>query len=87
MMNVRIHIERLVLEGVPVTHAQGSALRAAVEAELTRLLAAGDLAPGLQAGGALRRVVAPAIALPGDPAPEYLGRQIARAVHTGLGWG
>ena len=38
-MNIHVHIERLVLDGRPVTTAQGPLVQAGLEAELTRLLA------------------------------------------------
>lgn len=37
-MSVRIHIDRLVLDGFPVTAGQAKQLQAAVEHELSRLL-------------------------------------------------
>jgi hypothetical protein len=39
-MNISVHIERLVLDGLFVSHGQRPLLQAAVEAELTRLLTA-----------------------------------------------
>ena len=51
-MNINVSIERLVLDGLPVSSAQGSLLGAAVETELARLLATGGLKMGLQFGGA-----------------------------------
>jgi len=38
-MNISLHIERLILEGLPITSNSGPQLQAAVEAELTRLFA------------------------------------------------
>ena len=52
-MNIHVHIERLVLDGLPVAPGRGDLVREAVEAELTRLLAEGGLVPGLTSGGAL----------------------------------
>ena len=36
--NIHLHIERLVLDGLPIDRGQGPHVQAAVEAELTRLL-------------------------------------------------
>ena len=43
-MNIKLHIERLVLDGLPVTRSQGPLVQAAMEAELARLMAEGGLA-------------------------------------------
>ena len=84
-MNINLHIERLVLDGVPVAQGREPVVRAAVEAELTRLLAADGLASDLAAGGALPRIQAGEIQLAGADNSEQLGRQIARAVYGGIG--
>ena len=36
--NIHLHIERLILDGLPIECAQGPHVQAAVEAELARLL-------------------------------------------------
>lgn len=83
-MRIRLHIERLVLDGLPAT--DGARLRAAVEGELARLLAAGGLGRGLAAGGALARLSVPPIHLERDGRrPDVLGRAVARSVHAGIG--
>ncbi len=84
-MNINIHIERLILDGLPIAHNHGPLVQAAVEAELARLLAADGLGPSLQAGGALYRVPGGSIQLMGDGNPNTLGQQIARAVYGGIG--
>ncbi len=84
-MNIHVHIERLILEGLPVEQRQTPQVQAAVEAELMRLLAAGGLAPAWQTGGATPRVAAADIQLPGQPNPAHVGRQIAGAVYRGIG--
>jgi hypothetical protein len=83
--NIHVHIERLVLDGLPVWHSQRPLLQAAVEAELTRLLAADGLAPNLQAGGALPSVPVRGIQLTSEGNPHTLGQQIAQAVYGGIG--
>ena len=37
-MRINVHIERLILDGLPVTSLQGPEVGAAVETELARLL-------------------------------------------------
>jgi hypothetical protein len=84
-MNIRLNIERLVIDGLPLGSAGADALRAAVEGELSRLLGEGGLAGGLQTGGALPVLRGGAVRA-GDPSdPGRLGRQIAGAIYEGIG--
>lgn len=83
--NITIYIERLILDGLPLTHSKQPLLHAAVEAELSRLLAAGGLAAHLQVGGAFPRVPGGTIQIAGEGDPARLGQQIARAVYGGIG--
>jgi hypothetical protein len=84
-MNINLHIERLVLDGLPVEHHHGPLVKAAVEAELSRLLSAAGLANSLASGGAVPAVAAPQIQLPSNNNPIQLGEQIGRAVYGGIG--
>ena len=52
-MDIHLHIDRVVLEDVTLPPGGRAALGTALEAELGRLLAAGGLAEGWQAGAAL----------------------------------
>ena len=83
-MNINVHIERLVLEGLPVSHARGPLVGAAVETELARLLSAGGLGLSLQSGGARPSVPVSAVPLTATK-PAQLGQQIAKAVYQGIG--
>jgi hypothetical protein len=80
--SVHLHIERLVLDGLPVSHHQGALVQAAIETELTRLLAEGNL--GALPGGAVPHLRAASIQLTHDSQPAHLGHQIAQAIHSGL---
>jgi sugar (pentulose or hexulose) kinase len=84
-MNLQLRIERLVLNGIEVAPARRPALRAAVEAELTRLLAGGGIAPELLTRGTTARVSGGPVELGGQPEPGLLGSRIAHAVHRGIG--
>jgi hypothetical protein len=53
-MNVRLHIERLILDGLPLAEAGAPHVQAAIETELALLIAAG----GVSADFADDRVVA-----------------------------
>ncbi len=83
--HVRVHIDRLVLDGVHVGAADRPHLQAAIEAELARLIASGGLSPELAQGVALPSVRAPQIALARDA--KQLGTSIAGAVYGGVGGG
>ncbi len=84
-VKIRVHIERLILDGLPVERRQGPLVRASVEQELRRLLAAGGLADRLRRGGALPEVRAGDVQLAGKSQPARLGQQIARSVYDGIG--
>jgi hypothetical protein len=83
-MNIELHIERLILEGLPVSPRDRANLQAAVEAELTRLLAAGGLRSELLSGGAMRSLSAGEFQVPNNQSPMDLGNQIAHTVHSGV---
>ena len=84
-MNINVHIERLILDGLPIGYGQRPQVQAAVEAELARLLADDGLSPELLAGGALPSVRAGSIQLANEGNTTQLGRQIAQAVYGGIG--
>ena len=83
-MNINIQIERLVLEGVPISSSQGRLLQEAVEEELGRLLSIGALPDNLQAGGVMPHVRGGAIQLTPGTNPNQLGQQIARVLYRGM---
>lgn len=80
---IKVHIERLVLEGLPLERRHGPQVQAAVEAELSRLMSDGGLGPELAAGGAVPSVRADGIKSIGG-SPAQIGRQIAKAVYGGM---
>jgi hypothetical protein len=84
-MNINVNIERLILDGVSVSHAQRPLLQAAVEAELGRLLSEGGLGTELRSGSALPSVPATPIQLSPDGNPTQWGQQIAQSVYRGIG--
>ena len=83
-MNVNLHIERLILDGLTVSPAERPLLQAAVETELTRLITDGGLSPALQEGGARPSLRAGGMELQGGENPTNLGTQIAQAVYKGM---
>lgn len=84
-MNINLHIERLLLDGIELAPGERPLLRAAVEEHLSRLLANGGLNNAMQSGGALYNVKAPSIQLADQGGLDGLGEQIAKAVYGGIG--
>jgi hypothetical protein len=84
-MNINLHIERLILDGLPIGSGQGALVQAAVEAELARLLVQGGIATSLQSDGAVPSVRADAIQLTAQSTPAQMGQQIAQSVYAGMG--
>jgi hypothetical protein len=84
-MNINLHIERLILDGLPIGHGQGRFVKAAVEAELMRLIAEDGLNQDFLSEGAVPSVKAEGIQLKNDGSPAALGHQIAKAVYGEIG--
>jgi hypothetical protein len=80
---VAVHIERLVLEGVPLTAGQGGQLRTAIIGELHRLIEQRGLEDPLPSGS-VPIAFAPQIEISSPARPLELGRQIARSLHESL---
>ena len=83
-MNVTIHIERLVLEGLPVGASEGPQVQAAVAVELERLVRTHGLAEGIRSGGPTPRLRGTDLRIAHE-APARLGQGIARSVFGGIG--
>jgi hypothetical protein len=84
-MNITVHVERLILEGLPIPPDQHLRVRVAVETELARLLSADGLSASLLSGGTWSCVPSNSIELTNVGTPVRLGQQIARAVYRGIG--
>lgn len=84
-MKIKLHIERLILDGLPLERMDGPLVQAAVESELARLLTAQGLHPSLLSGGATPSVRGGSIQLTSDSNPTGLGTEIAQAAYGGLG--
>jgi hypothetical protein len=90
-MPIHLHIDRLILDGMPVEAGDGPAVRDAVVAEVARLLtdrettdAAESRTSGLRRGGSLAWVRGGSVPVSTDLSPERLGHAIARATIDGL---
>jgi hypothetical protein len=84
-MNIELHIDRIVLYGLQVAPRDRAHLQAAIETELSRLLAAGGLRSEFLSGGAMRSLGAGEIQVTNNMSPLHLGNRIAQAVHGGVG--
>ena len=82
-MNVNLRIERLVLQEVAISRP--ALLEAAFTAEITRLLAGGNVPSLLRHGGSIPDLRTAEITLAPDSAA--VGAEIGRAVHAGLSRG
>lgn len=81
-MIIRLHIERVVIEGLPLNGAQTGVLRAALERELSRRFAEGTLDPKHLSGShAILR--GGTVAVDGV-APARFGERIAASVHDSV---
>lgn len=84
-MNITVHIERLILDGIAIPQRHRPLVQAALEEELARLLATSGLATGLQQSGTQQHVPAGVLEVKDTDEPSVLGRNIARAVYRGIG--
>jgi hypothetical protein len=84
-MNIRVHIERLIIEGLNMMPGQEAKVSAAVEGELKHLLAAGGLSPDLREGGLWQERRASPISARDDMNAAGLGTSIARSIYSGIG--
>ena len=83
-MNIQLHVERLVLDGLPISRYEGVLMRGVVERELGRLVGGGALISHLTSATAVPMLSGGKISLAGD-SPQRLGTQIAAAIHSGIG--
>lgn len=79
-MNINLHIERLVLDGVATSRP--ALLEAALAAEIARLLSVSNVPSLLRHGDAVPSIRTAPIALVTDPLA--MGREIGQAIHAGF---
>jgi hypothetical protein len=84
-MNINLHIERLILDGLPIERNRAAHVQAVVEAELTRLFTENGIASHLQTDGVTPSLIANAIQLTIGGSPTQMGTQIAQSVYSGIG--
>jgi hypothetical protein len=81
---ITLHIDRLLLDGLPLSRADGARLQVAMERELARLLGDGQLHQALSAGVALPVLRLSSIDLSRGMDPGQIGRALARVLHRGV---
>jgi len=84
-MNITLHIERLILDGLPISSHDARVIQAAVEAELTRLFAECGIVRSPGTSSAVPHVRAGSISLAHDSPPARLSQEIAGAVYKSIG--
>ena len=84
-MNIELHIERLIIDGVQVESNRRAELRNAVAAELTRLLAGAGLRAELLTTRAVPSLGGGEIEVTTNTSAAQLGGHIAEAVHGRIG--
>lgn len=81
---VHLRIDRLVVDGLPLSSQQGPAFQAALQAELAGLFTRRGLPSALDRSGALDRLDAGRVAFQARPNLFVAAAQVAQAVYRGL---
>jgi hypothetical protein len=83
-MTVRLHIDRLVLDGIAVAQADRPHLQEAIERELTRLIGEGGVSASFETGLNVPSVEAADLQIQPRGGAADLGHRIAGALYGGL---
>ena len=83
-MNINLHIDRLVLDGISLSPLEREMLQASVETELAQLLVRGELSRGLDHSRSVPLISTDSIRLAVGNQPKLLGKQIAQSVYGGI---
>ncbi len=83
-MNIRMHIDRMVLDGVEIAPDQRHVLQAAVEAELIRVLTESGIPADFHRVGNPARILAPPLDLKSSPDAKVFGAQIGAEVYSAI---
>jgi hypothetical protein len=86
-MKINLHIERLILDGVPFETKDRAKLQLAVQTELARLMAGEAHMAVWGGGGAVPSLRSGDIGFSAQNSPAQLGRQIAASIYGGLNKG
>jgi hypothetical protein len=83
-MNLNLHIERLIVEGLPLEWRERRTLQAAIERQLAHLLATHGIPRGLRTPGSAAALVAPAMRLGAETGAQPTGALIGASIYAGL---
>jgi hypothetical protein len=84
-MRINVHIERLILEDLPVATSQAPGFQVAVEDELARLVAANGLSHEFRHGATVFQMYAGPVQIERETRPVKFGQSIARALYGAIG--
>ena len=84
-MNINLHIDRVVLEGLNIQAHERSFVEASLKTELVRLFAAGGVSESVIAESTLGRISASGIRLTENNDASNLGEQIAQSIYGEIG--
>ena len=80
--NISVHIEELVLDGLPVQDQ--NRITSAVQGELHRLLSQGELPAILKHNGSIGRLNGSSFQIERGATAEVIGKQVAQSLYGGL---
>jgi len=83
-VNINLHIERLVLDGVSVEPQQRAELKAAVQTQLSHLLMSEGIGSSLQSHNNFREISGGSILTENLHKPTSFGEQIGDAVYRSI---
>jgi hypothetical protein len=83
-MKIQVHIERLVLDGLPINRRSAPLIQMAVKTELARLFAEQSDRPVLLSSGATPSLRADDISVSSDSEATHIGYDLASSIHGGL---
>ena len=83
-MKINVHIDRIVLDGLPVDRHSAPLIQEAIQAELSRLFLESETPQGLLSGGAISSLRTAPIQLCEKLLPETVGQKVANAVFEGV---
>ena len=84
-MNINVHIDRLILDGIDVEPSQKKELKAAVETELRQQLVNLGIGSTMQSNINHQSVKGGSLSIENIPTSASLGQQIGNAVYKGVG--
>jgi hypothetical protein len=84
-MNLRVHIDRLVLDGFDFSGRDAAHLESALRSELTARLTTSGVSNELRTSGSVTALRPSHVSLPEKLSAAQSGRAIAQAIHRGIG--